>query len=405
MGDPGDRLGSDARRLLATRGLRGLADGVVSVLLPGYLLALGLGPFSVGALATATMLGSAALTIAVGLSGHRFRRRALFVLACTLMTLTGLGFASFRHFWPLLAVAVVGTLNPSSGDVSVFLPLEQAALADATLARSRAWVFALYNVVGTGTAALGALLAGAPEALARATGMPFLSAARGAFVLYALVGIGAGLLYRGLSAGSSGSAAPTRTPLGSSRGTVLRLAALFSLDAFGGGFVVQALLVLWLRQRFGVSGAQSGALFFVVGVLGAISQLVSGRIAERVGYVRTMVFTHLPANAFLIAAGLATDVRVAVAMLLARAALSSMDVPARQAYVMAVVSPAERAAASSLTNVPRSLAAAVPPLFTGALLAASSLGWPLVIGGAAKVLYDLLLLAQFRHVRPAEPGA
>jgi len=219
------------------------------------------------------------------------------------------------------------------------------------------------------------------------------------------VGIGAGLLYRGLSAGSSGSAAPTRTPLGSSRGTVLRLAALFSLDAFGGGFVVQALLVLWLRQRFGVSGAQSGALFFVVGVLGAISQLVSGRIAERVGYVRTMVFTHLPANAFLIAAGLATDVRVAVAMLLARAALSSMDVPARQAYVMAVVSPAERAAASSLTNVPRSLAAAVPPLFTGALLAASSLGWPLVIGGAAKVLYDLLLLAQFRHVRPAEPGA
>jgi len=394
---------ADAWRLLAARGLRGLADGVVSVLLPGYLLALGLGPLSVGAVATATMLGSAALTIAVGLGALRLRRSSLFGLACALMALTGAGFASLRHLWPLLLVAVVGTLNPSSGDVSVFLPLEQAALADATAARSRAWAFALYNVVGSAAAALGALAGGAPELLSRAAGVPFLSSARAAFALYGLTGVGVGLLYRRLSAGAG--AGPVTSPpaaLGKSRGVVLRLAALFSLDSFGGGFVVQALLVLWLGQRFGVTTAQAGTLFFAVGLLGAASQLVSGRIAARVGYIRTMVFTHLPANAFLIGAGLATDVRVAVALLLLRAALSSMDVPARQAYVMAVVSPAERAAASSLTNVPRSLAAAVPPLFAGALLAASPLGWPLVIGGALKALYDVLLLAQFRHVRPAE---
>jgi len=393
---------ADARRLLATRGLRGLADGVVSVLLSGYLLALGLEPFAVGALATATMLGSAALTVAVGVGALRLSRRALFSVACGLMALTGLGFASLRGFWPLMVVAVVGTLNPSAGDVSVFLPLEQAALADATGARARAWTFALYNVVGSAAGAVGALAGGVPELLARFQGVPFLASARVAFALYGVIGLGVAALYRGLGS-TAGPAAPPSPPAGlsgPSRRVVLKLAALFSLDSFGGGFVVQALLVLWLHQRFGVTTAQAGTLFFAVQLLGAASQLVSGRIAARVGYIQTMVFTHLPANAFLIGAGLATDVRVAVALLLLRAALSSMDVPARQAYVMAVVSPAERAAASSLTNVPRSLAAAVPPLFTGALLAASSLGWPLVIGGALKALYDVLLLAQFRRVPP-----
>jgi MFS family permease len=395
---------ADARRLIATRGLRGLADGVVSVLLSGYLLALGLEPFAVGALATATMLGSAALTIAVGVGGLRLSRTALFSLACGLMALTGLGFASLRGFWPLLVVAVVGTLNPSAGDVSVFLPLEQAALADATAPRARAWTFALYNVVGSAAAGVGALAGGVPELLARSGRVPFLTGARISFALYGLIGLVVAALYRRLgSAGGAGATTPPPAGLsGPSRGMVLKLAALFSLDSFGGGFVVQALLVLWLHQRFGVTGAQAGTLFFAVQLLAAVSQLVSGRIAARVGYIQTMVFTHLPANAFLIAAGLATDVRVAVALLLLRAALSSMDVPARQAYVMAVVAPAERAAASSLTNVPRSLAAAVPPLFTGALLTASSLGWPLVVAGALKALYDLLLLAQFRHVPPQQ---
>jgi len=391
---------ADAWRLLATRGLRGLADGVVSVLLSGYLLALGLEPFAVGALATATMLGSAALTIAVGVGALRLSRRALFLVACGLMALTGLGFASLRGFWPLLVVAVVGTLNPSAGDVSVFLPLEQAALADASAARARAWTFALYNVVGSAAGAVGALAGGLPELLARSGRVSFLTGARAAFLLYGAIGLVAAGLYRGLRSTTAPAAAPPAGLSGPSRKVVLKLAALFSMDSFGGGFVVQAMLVLWLHQRFGVTTAQAGTLFFVIQLLAAASQLVSGRIAARVGYIQTMVFTHLPANAFLIGAGLATDVRVAVTLLLLRAALSSMDVPARQAYVMAVVAPAERAAASSLTNVPRSLAAAVPPLLTGALLAVSSAGAPLVIGGALKALYDLLLLAQFRRVPP-----
>ena len=185
---------------------------------------------------------------------------------------------------------------------------------------------------------------------------------------------------------------------------MLRLATLFSLDAFGGGFVVQSLLVLWLYRRFQLSVATAGAIFFAAGMVGALSQLLSSKLAARIGHVRTMVYTHLPANLFLVVAGVVPSAPLAVTFLLLRASLSQMDVPARQAYVMALVPPEERMAASSVTNVPRSLAAAIPPLFAGILLDRSSFGWPLVLGGVLKALYDLLLLAQFRTLRaPAEP--
>jgi predicted MFS family arabinose efflux permease len=180
------------------------------------------------------------------------------------------------------------------------------------------------------------------------------------------------------------------------------LAALFSLDAFGGGFVVQSMLVLWLSQRFAMRTDVVGTILFAAGVLGAASQLLSPRVAERIGLVRTMVYTHLPANLFLVVAGVVSDAKVAIAFLLLRAALSQMDVPARQSYVMSVVPPEERPAASSLTNVPRSLAACVAPLLTGMMLAASSFGWPLVCGGVAKAVYDLLLLRQFGHLPPRD---
>jgi predicted MFS family arabinose efflux permease len=189
-------------------------------------------------------------------------------------------------------------------------------------------------------------------------------------------------------------------PLARSRRVVLRLAALFTLDSFGGGFVVQSLVVLWLYRRFALSVATTGTIFFAAGLVAAWSQFLSARLAGRIGLVRTMVYTHLPANIFLALAGVVPSAPLAVAFLLLRAALSQMDVPARQAYVMGLVPPEERMAAASVTNVPRSLASALPPLFTGLLLDWSSFGWPLVCGGALKALYDLLLLAQFRGVHP-----
>jgi hypothetical protein len=222
------------------------------------------------------------------------------------------------------------------------------------------------------------------------------------FLLYAVLGVVAMLLYRRLSPARSEGDVSTATPLTQSRAIVLRMAALFSLDSFGGGFVVQSMLALWLFQRFGLSLVEAATFFFWAGVLTSVSYLAAVPIARRFGLVNTMVFTHLPANLCLIAVPFAGELPLALALLLIRSALSQMDVPTRTSYVMAVVTPAERTAAASFTGVPRSLAAAASPAIAGWLLGLSSFGWPLVIGGGLKVVYDLLLLKQFRHVRPPE---
>ena len=394
---------ADARRLLATRGLRGLADGAVSVLLADYLSAIGLGPLQIGAIVTGTLLGSAALTLAVGLLGHRIDRRRLLLGASALMFATGLGFLGVTAFWPLLVVAVAGTLNPSSGDVSVFLPTEQAALSDTVEGRDRTAIFARYNLSGSLAGALGALASGLPVAIARREGWDRAAAERSSFVLYALVAIVAGVIYGRLSPALRGPSGPARhAPLRRSRRIVLHLAALFSLDSFGGGFTVQSLLVLWLFRRFALSVETAGAIFFVAGIAAAFSQMLSAPLAARIGLINTMVYTHLPSNILLILVALMPDATLAVTCLLLRMCLSQMDVPARQSYVMAVVPPEERAAAASVTNVPRSLAAALAPLLAGAMLGRSSFGWPLVCGGVLKAIYDVLLLLQFRAVAPPE---
>ncbi|HXN55458.1 MAG TPA: MFS transporter [Myxococcales bacterium] len=393
----------DARILIATRALRGFADGAVSVLLAGYLSALGFSPFQVGAIVTGTLLGSAALTLLVGLAGHTIQRRSVLFFACALMLATGLGFAEITAFWPLLAVAVAGTLNPSAGDVSVFLPTEQAVLAGASQDRDRTSLFAWYNVAGTLAGAIGALASGFPAVLER-RGWSAATAQRTGFFAYAAIALLVALLYRGLSPSievaqdAGGLARPP--PLVKSRRVVLQLSALFSLDSMGGGFVVQSLLVLWLYRRFALSVATAGTIFFAAGILAAFSQLAAGGLARRIGLVETMVYTHLPSNLLLVLAGLMPTAPLAIALLLARMAISSMDVPARQSFVMAVVPPEERAAASSVTNVPRSLAAALSPLLAGAMLSRSSYGWPLICGGLIKAAYDVILYVQFRKVRP-----
>ena len=392
----------DVRRLLWARGLRAFGDGYVSLLLPLYLLALGLTPFQIGVIATGTLLGSGILTLLVGLHAYRFRYRTLLLMATALMMATGLGFAVVSDFWPLLIIAVVGTLNPSSGDVSVFLPLEQAVLSHVVADRQRTAVFARYSLVGALVGAVGALFAGFPQFVVGAIGVSAKSAWQAMFLLYGLLGLSSGLIYARLPVTLAAGSAATAAPLRQSRRIVYTLAALFSLDAFGGGFVVQSLLALWLFQKFQFSIAAAGTIFFWTGVLSAFSYLVAVRIANRIGLVNTMVFTHLPANVLLLAIPFVADPAWVIVLLLVRAALSQMDVPTRSSYVMAVVSPGERAAAASITSVPRSLASAMSPLFAGYLLGVSSFGWPLVIAGGLKIVYDLLLLATFRKVRPPE---
>ncbi len=395
---------ADAGVLLTTRGMRAFIDGLVAVVLPTYLILLGFDSVHVGAIVTATLLGSAALTLLVGLRGHRLRRVVLLQAVAVAMVLTGIGFAVMTTFWALMAVAVVGTLNPSSGDVSVFLPTEQALLPETVSDRQRTALYARYSLVAFVVAAFGSLAAFVPDFVSRRTSISEVDALRGVFVLYAIIGVAVLLWYRRLSPAIEpivGSGRGHRA-LGESKPLVYRLAAVFCIDAFGGGFVVQSLLALWLFQRFDLSVALTGAVFFWSGLLAGCSALVAVRIANRIGLVRTMVFTHLPANVLLMLTPLMPNAWLAVTCLLIRSALSQMDVPARTSYVMAIVTPPERPAAASITNVPRSLAAAATPLFAGWLLQRSDFGWPLIIGGALKATYDLVLLGLFREVRPPE---
>jgi MFS family permease len=393
--------GADATAapVLAARALRALGDGFVAVLLPAYLLALGYGTLEVGVLSTATLLGSALATVAVGAWSHRFRTDRLLQAAAALMAATGIAFAATSSFWPLLVVAFVGTLNPSAGDVSVFLPLEHSRLAGAASGTARTALFARYSVLGALCAAIGALAAAIPDALVAHAGASQLQGLRGMFIVYAGIGAAVWALYRALPAATAAHDTPSATPLGVSRPVVVRLAVLFSVDAFAGGLVVNALLSLWLLERFGLSLAQAGSYFFWAGMLSAASQLAAPRVAQRIGLLNTMVFTHIPANVCLILAALASSLPVALVLLFVRSALSQMDVPTRTAYVMAVVTPAERAAAASFTAVPRSLAAALSPTLSGALFAAGWISLPLIGCGLLKIAYDLALWRSFRTQR------
>ena len=385
--------------LLAARALRAFADGFVAVLLPAYLLALGFGLIEVGLLSTATLFGSALATLAVGRFGHRHSIRRLLLCAAVLMAVTGLGFAGFSSWWPLLFIAFAGPLNPSGGDVSVFLPLEHTALAATASPEVRTTVFARYSFVGSLFGAMGALAAAVPDWLASRAGFQMLDALRVMFMFYALIGIAVWVIYLKIPEPRQQEVRPA-APLGPSRSIVWRMAGLFSIDAFAGGLVVNALLALWLFQRFGMSLTAAGAFFFWTGLFSAASQLAAPAVARRIGLINTMVFTHIPANLCLIGAALAPTLELALGLLLVRSALSQMDVPARSAFVMAVVTPAERPAAASFTAVPRSLASAISPSLTGAMFAAGALAAPLVMCGVLKIAYDLALYAAFRRVEP-----
>ena len=368
------------RRLIASRAVRGFADGFVSVLLAFYLKDLGFNGRQIGLIVTATLVGSAVLTLWVGTRlAHRDSRRVL-LIAAALMAATGLAFSWATRFWPIIIIGFVGTLNPSGGDVSLFLPVEQSVIADRVDAAGRPALFARYNLAGALAAAAGALLAAVPHTLAQR---------RYSFLVYVGAAAASAAIYRTLP--PIRPVAGSRGRLEKSRRKVYQLSALFSLDSASGGFAVTSLLVLYLHQRFHLSVATTGTTLAITSMLGAFSQLASARLARRIGLVNTMVFTHIPANLFLITAGLAPFPALALGALIARSALSSMDVPVRQALVMTMVEPAERAAAAAVTNVPRSLATASTPFLAGWLLDRSVVGWPLVIAGLGKIVYDLLL--------------
>jgi MFS family permease len=395
----GARRRSDIVRLYAARAARGLGDGFAAIILPAYLTEIGLRPFEIGVVAAAALLGSAALMLAVGFLAPRHGLRPLLLGCALLMIATGIALPAFHNVVLIAIIAFFGTINPSTGDIGVHVPLEHAALAQEASDQERTHVFARYSLTGALAIALGALAAGLPDALV-SFGITRIAALQGMFYIYAALGVVGGLFYWRLPRMTA-----ERRPaagLGPSRRTVYRLAALFSLDAFAGGFAVQSLVALWLFQRFGLSLTAASAFFFWSNVLAAFSYPVAARLGRRFGLVNTMVFTHIPSSLCLIVAALSWNLTVVLALLLVRAALSQMDVPTRTSYVMAVVTPPERTAAASVTAVPRSLASSISPAIAGALLATSFAALPLVICGCLKIAYDMALLMSFRHVKPPE---
>lgn len=389
--------------LYAARGLRGFGDGFAIIVLPAYMTALGYDAVAIGVVATASLLGTALLTLIVGWIAPRHDLRLLLISGAGLMAATGIAFPGVEHFVLIALVAFVGTINPSGGDLGMLVPLEHAVLAHHASDAQRTQVFARYSLIGALCTAAGSLAAALPDVL-MAYGMTRLGAFRLMFLAYAALGIASAALYRYVPH-ERGEAKAPQAPLGPSRGTVYKLAALFSIDAFAGGFVAQSLLVLWLFERFDLSLSAAGVFFFWSSTLSAFSYPVAAWIAKRVGLVNTMVFTHIPSSLFLIAAAFSSNLYLALGLLLLRSALSQMDVPTRTSYVMAVVTPAERPAAASLTAVPRSLASAISPAISGALLMTAFSGLPLVVCGTLKIAYDIALLFTFRHVKPPEERA
>jgi MFS family permease len=386
--------------LYAARGVRGFGDGFAIIILPAYLSAIGYDPVQIGFIATASLLGTALLTLGIGFVAPRYDLRNLLLGGAVLMACTGLAFPNFELFVLIALVAFFGTVNPSTGDLGILVPLEHAMLARGAPDHERTRTFARYSLIGALSMAAGALAAALPDVFVRA-GIGQVSAFKLMFYLYAALGALSAALYQRLPHAHMAETQPS-APLGPSRGVVYKLAALFSLDAFAGGFVVQSLLALWLFERFDLSLSAAALFFFWSSALSAFSYPVAAWLARHIGLVNTMVYTHIPSSIFLILAAFSPNLYVALGLLLMRSALSQMDVPTRTSYVMAVVTPAERTAAASVTAVPRSLASSISPAMTGVLLTTAFSGLPLILCGALKIFYDLALLYSFRHIKPPE---
>ncbi|MBI2247691.1 MAG: MFS transporter, partial [Armatimonadetes bacterium] len=386
-------LSPDGKLILAARGIRTFAYGFLSILLGLYLDGLGFSPLQVGAVLTTTLAGSAALTILFTSVADRYGRRRMLSVSAVLMAGAGLLFALTNRYPLLILASLTGTIGATSGEVGPFLSLEQTILPQTVPPQRRNMLFGIYNTVGGLAGAAGSLFAATPVLLQRWLGWTELTALRIMFVLYAaLAGIALVLILR-LSPRVELS--PEDRALGGglreSKRMVMRLSALFGLDSLAGGFVVQSLIAFWFHLRWGAGPELLGPIFLGVGVLQAASYLVAARVADRIGLINTMVFTHLPSNVLLMLVPAAPTLGAAIALILARHALAQMDVPTRQSYTMTVVAPAERAAAAGYTNVVRNLAQAVTPVISGYAMQVLSLGLPFVIGGGLKIIYDLTL--------------
>jgi MFS family permease len=411
----------DLPLLFATRMIRLFGYGLVSVVLVFHLTASGLSESQIGLLLTLTLLGDTAISLWLTTHADRFGRRQMLLAGALLMSFAGILFAVTQSFALLLLAATVGVISPSGNEVGPFLAVEQAVLAGEIPPERRTGIFASYNLVGSLATALGSLCGGGLAQILQSRGMAPLGSYRTVIFVYAGIGAALAVLFRQLSQAAevaprdktqpTPQAPPERQPTGrppklamrlgleSSHTNVLKLASLFTMDAFAGGFIVQAFVAYWFHQRFGVSLAALGSIFFAANVLAGLSALAASRLAKRIGLLATMVGTHIPSNILLLLVPLMPSLPLAIAVLLLRFSISQMDVPTRQAYTMALVSPSERSAAAGVTGIARTVGAALSPLIAGPLYASVALASaPFFIAGGLKLVYDLLVWRVFKNV-------
>ncbi|HUX40208.1 MAG TPA: MFS transporter [Rectinemataceae bacterium] len=398
-------LGRDGILLFATRSARMFSYGFLSVVLVLYLSALGFGEGRIGLLLTLTLVGDAIVSLFITTRADRVGRKTMLVAGALLLAGAGLVFALSGDFYVMLLAATIGVISPSGNEVGPFLAIEQAALSQILPDERRTDIFARYNLAGSLATASGALVGGWTAQILQGSGMAAVESYRVLVFAYAGFGPFLAFLFFFLSSAveapaSTIAAEPRglagRFGLGKSRRVVAKLSALFSLDAFAGGFVIQSIVAYWFHRRYGVGPGLLGSLFFGANILAGFSALYAARLAKRFGLINTMVFTHLPSNVLLILVPLMPNLPLAMAVLLARFSISQMDVPTRQSYTMAAVTPEERSAAAGVTGIARTAGASISPSLSGLLVAgAATAGLPFIISGSLKIAYDLLLLRAF----------
>jgi MFS family permease len=406
-------LTQDGVFLFITRIARMFGYGFLSVVLILYLEQVGLSQVQIGLLLTLTLIGDTIISLWITTNADRIGRRRMLIAGAILMVFAGVLFAMTRNFVFLLIAATIGVISPSGYEVGPFLSIEQAALSQIVSNERRTQIFAWYNLVGSFATALGALGGGSLVQAFQDSGVTPLGSYRMIVIGYAVIGVMLGVLFTCLSRSvevqpsadppHSASAFKTRFGLHRSRGVVLKLSALFSLDAFAGGFVLQSILAYWFHVRFNVQPAILGSIFFGANILAGLSALSAAWVASRIGLIRTMVFTHIPSNILLMLVPLMPNLPLAIAVLLLRFSISQMDVPTRQSYTMAMVAPDERSAAAGITGIARTTGASLSPVFTGPLLAnAALLSFPFFLSGGLKIIYDLMLYRSFKAIKPPE---
>ncbi|BDU70191.1 MFS transporter [Geothrix oryzae] len=410
----GQTLGPDGRLLFLSRAARMFSYGFLSVVLVLYLAGLGFGEGRIGLLLTLTLVGDTLISLWITLHADRIGRKKMLVLGAALMVAAGVPFALSGDFTVLVLAATFGVISPSGNEVGPFLAIEQAALSQLLPEDRRTGVFAWYNLTGSFATATGALAGGWAAQALQASGLAPVASYRVLVFAYAAVGLILALLFAKMSGAveapppafpAAVGAPANRFGLHASRGVVLRLSALFSLDAFAGGFVIQSIVAYWFHVKFGVAPGTLGSIFFAANILAGLSSLYAVKLAGRIGLIRTMVFTHVPSNVLLILVPLMPNLPLAIAVLLLRFSISQMDVPTRQAYTMAVVAPDERSAAAGVTGIARTTGAAISPVLATPLLAIPALaGTPFLIAGGLKLLYDLLLYRSFQASEVGKSG-